>query len=144
VSDDEAATPPFTCPCCKLRQPREADQHGVSAPVCRHCTWHQTPTKRLERAEKHEELLRDRLTRCYKASVEAEAEARRAKEAMRSALASRGRLAIRLDDAGSAMDHRRLAALTAIARDSNVREWAKKQRSLDEPRFGVDDEWYDD
>jgi len=98
----------------------------------------------LERAEKHEELLRDRLTRCYKASVEAEAEAQRAKEAMKSALATRGRLAIRLDDAGSSSDHRRLAALTAIAKDSNVREWAKKQRWLDESRVGTDDVWYDD
>ena len=124
----------FVCPCCQLHQPKQADQYGVSARVCRDCTWHQgsTPDKRMTRAEKHEELVRERLDRCRSSEAEAQQVARTAREAAAAAPSSRGRLALRLDEAVSAEPARRLQALMMIARSDEVVRWARKQRAIDE------------
>src|SRR5260221_14279597 len=90
-----------TCRCCGLPQPSAADVTGVTAAVCQACAHHQgdQDAKRLSRAETHERMLRDRLAKCRQSETEAQAERARAREAVASALTSRGHLAARVIDA---------------------------------------------
>jgi len=121
-----------TCRCCGLTQPANTDQHGTTAPVCKHCTWHQgdRPDKRLARAESHESMLRERLERCRASEIRAQRELAQvsadAKERVSSALASRGYLATRLVDAANRCGPRCQAQ--DLANDRNVVQWARRNR----------------
>lgn len=132
------------CACCSLPQPPGIDKvTGVTARVCNDCTNHQgdQDRKRVQRAESHERMLRQRMDACRASEAEArrqmataKADSRDARERTAFALASRGRLAARVVEA--ATDSRVIAA---IARDPNVVKWAR-QASQPAP-YTVSDEY---
>ena len=96
----------FACGCCRLPQPAAIDKTtGVTARVCADCTHHQgdQATKRVQRAESHERILRERMDVCRtseaKARSAASLAAKNADEAyerMKAALRSRSNLAARI------------------------------------------------
>ena len=134
------SSPLRRCPCCGLAQAPAVDMTGVTARVCAHCTHHQGEQsgKQLARAEKHERMLREWLRRCRESESSAQAETARARdeassarEATASALRSRGMLAARVVEAADSGDRN---AWLEIARDPDVRKWAREQDQDDVPR----------
>lgn len=119
------------CICCKLQQRAEYSQYGVKERVCAHCKWHQGDRieKRISRAESHEKLLRERLDRCQTSEATAQRELQEAKEQVRSALGSRGRLAEELVTAAA-----RCRNTCAVPRciTSEVQRWAQQWRDRNE------------
>lgn len=123
------------CPCCRLDQPVALDTAtGVTARVCADCTHHQgeQDTKRLAKAKRHEQMLRERLAACRASesrarseAAQARSEAARAREATASALRSRAQLAARLAEAADESGNHRCAAI-GIARDPEVTRWARE------------------
>lgn len=114
------------CPCCGLLQPTCVDAAGVTARVCAMCTHHQgeQDSKRLSRAEKHEEMLRKRLEACRASESQAQADAAKARKARTVAFRSRGWLASRLVQAADRNGNHH-CAVQAIAREPDVDRWAR-------------------
>ena len=69
-------------------------------------------------------MLRERLTRCRQSEGAARLEAEKARDTVRSALSSRGRLASRIV---AAADQKVTAAFMEIARDTDVVKWARRE-----------------
>lgn len=122
------------CPCCQLDQPVAKDVTGVSAAVCAECTHHQgdQDKKRVQRAERHERMLRERLTACREsesksrgAAAEAAKAATQAREATAAALHSRSVLAARIVEAAREAG-RHTCPLVYLANDRAVIEWARR------------------
>jgi hypothetical protein len=122
------------CLCCGLNQPPALDATGVTARVCANCTHHQgeQSAQRLRRAETHERMLREWLARCHASESQAQAGAKQAREAVASALRSRGQLAARLVEAAGERGNHRCPA-KEIARDPEVIRWARRQDGRDAP-----------
>ena len=99
------------------------DATGVMAPVCARCTHHQGDAKCTARAESHERMLRERLAACRASESQAQSEAARARDAVKAALLSRGRLAARLVEAAGKSGNHRCPA-QEIAYDQ-VARWAQ-------------------
>ena len=136
---DPAGPDYMNCPCCQLRQPRAVDRAtGVTAQVCGACGRHHgdQDAKRIQRAEDHQDLLRQRLAACTASEAKARAaaeqartEAREARRLEAEALKSRGRLALRIvraDEEGR---------LEELARSPQVVAWAKRAEDEDPSRF---------
>lgn len=135
--------PSFACGCCRLPQPRPVDKAtGVTARVCAGCTHHQgdQDVKRVQRAESHERMLRERLDACRASEAKAarrasaaDAVVSDARQATAAALASRGRLAARIVDAAAENPGHRCAAMQ-LARDPDVIRWGRQAqaRELDD------------
>jgi translation initiation factor IF-2 len=81
------------CACCDLMQRANPDQFGIQSPVCRSCQSHQGEDAKLKRAEKHVELLRERMDDAGKAAQKAYRDRDLYKEKMRHAFTSRDRAA---------------------------------------------------
>jgi Zn ribbon nucleic-acid-binding protein len=129
------------CPCCGLNQPVALDATGVTARVCAECTHHQgeQDAKRLAKAKRHEQILRERLAACRASesrarseAAQARSEAAGAREATASALRSRAQLAARLAEAADESGNHRCAAM-GIARDPEVTRWAREAESDTRP-----------
>ena len=110
----------FACGCCRLPQAAAIDKTtGVTVRVCADCTHHQgdQAQKRVQRAESHERMLRERMDMCRtseaKARSAASLAAKNADEAyerMKAALRSRSNLAARIVDAAGE------SLITAVSR----------------------------
>jgi uncharacterized Zn finger protein (UPF0148 family) len=116
------------CECCQLPQVIR-DRDGAIPTVCDVCSQHrgQLPDKRLARAESHEAMLRERLTRCRTSEERARGALEGARDRVASALDSRGRLASRLVEAAEA-NRRHDCPAQKLARDPQVIEWADAYR----------------
>lgn len=117
-----------SCRCCGLVQPICLDAHGITARVCAKCTHHQgdQDSKRLKRYESHEKMLREELARCRASESRARSEAAQAREAVASALHSRGVLASRLVDTAD-RSRRHPCPMLEVARDPQVLKWARRE-----------------
>jgi septal ring factor EnvC (AmiA/AmiB activator) len=142
----EVSSPYRRCPCCGLNQPLSLDATGVTARVCAQCTHHQgdQETKQLQRAERHERMLRERLTACrdseskaQAAVVEARKAAAEAREATAAALRSRANLAARIVEAAQETG-RHTCPLAHIAHDQDVIGWARRADQEDRPFWWAD------
>jgi Zn ribbon nucleic-acid-binding protein len=134
------------CPCCGLAQPRALDTTGVTARVCADCTHHQgeQDAKRLARAKRHEQMLRERLAACRSSepksrttAEEARKAAAEAREATAAALRSRSNLAARIIEAAQEAG-RHTCPLVQIAHDRDVIGWARRADQEDRPFWWAD------
>jgi hypothetical protein len=118
----------ITCRCCDMAH-KVKDRDGDVPTLCDLCTPHQGSAidKRLARAEKHEEMLRQVVGRYQRDLASTRAALDSAKEQVAAALSSRGALASRLvyatEDAGT---HR--CATVQIGREEQVVGFARKHR----------------
>lgn len=135
------------CPCCGLDQPAAVDVTGVTAAACAECTHHQgdQEKKRLQRAERHERMLRERLTACRASESKARAAAATASkaaaeehEATAAALRSRSNLAARIVEAAAEEAGRHTCSLQYVAQDQQVIKWARRADEGGQPFWWAD------
>jgi len=120
-----------TCPCCHLPQPEHRDPRGFRSLVCQECERHQGESveRRISRAERHEQLVRERLIASRALVERLEWEAMKAQDMMKAVIVSRGGLASWIVREAN-MERRHTCALHAIAFDREVQKWASRSDEL--------------
>ncbi len=123
----------INCRCCHLPQAIK-DRDGAIPAVCDACYPHHRGERdemRADRAESHEAMLRERLSKCRASEQRAREDADSYKDRMVEALRSRGALADRLVEAAED-DRTHNCRAGQIARDPQVIEFARRHRLLED------------
>jgi hypothetical protein len=95
--------------------------------VCQECERHQGESveRRISRAERHEQLVRERLIAARALVERLEWEAMKAQDVMKNVVVSRAGLAAWIVREAN-MERRHTCALHAIAFDRDVQKWATR------------------